>query len=133
MTDLATDLEAAFQQATAAAEQPSTFPDVVIDLAASRPVRKAHTVFHAWKEDTDTWDGWAMYTDLQTALQTAASDYVSGEYGDQDDPETARPNLLVWSSRNGTEWHLTDGGHGTDITVTATTVYAAVLVEPASA
>jgi hypothetical protein len=122
MTDLATDLEAAFQQATTEAEQPSAFPDVVINLAVTRPVRKAHTVFHAWKEDTDMWDGWAMYTDLQTALQTAASDYVESEYGDQDDPESPRPGELTWAKEHGS-WHLSDGATATLVQVSPTPVY----------
>lgn len=132
MPDLAVDLEAAYQQVTTAAEQPSTFPDITIDLAATRPVRKASSVFHAWMEGTDMWDGWAMYTDLPTALQAAASDYVESEYGDPDEPDAVQPGPLVWSSRTGTEWHLADGGHGTNVIVTATTVYS-VSAEPAAA
>lgn len=121
MTDLTTAIETA---SAARAANPAPQPDpVTIDLANTRRVAKASVVFHAYMEDSDMWDGWAMYADLPTALQTAASDYVDGEYGDQDDPETDRPGVLVWSMAYGS-WHLSDGGKDTLVRVTETAVYA---------
>lgn len=121
MTDLTTAIETVLADRQT---NPAPKPDpITIDLANTRRVTKAGTVFHAWREDTDYWDGWAMYTELQTALQTAASDYVEHEYGDQDDPETARPGALVWTKAHGS-WHLSEGGIDTHVRVTETDVYA---------
>lgn len=128
MTDLTTAIETA--HAERIANQPPAPEPMTTVLADTKPIAKANTVFHAWMEDADQWDGWAMYTDLPTALQHAAVDYVSGEYPDPDDdePDLAKPGALVWTSRTGASWCLADDDRDTGVRVTPTAVYG-----PASA
>lgn len=85
------------------------------------PLTVALTVYEAWREDENGWDGQALYLDLATAKEQAAADYVTQEYGDQDDPESARPGELAWADEHGS-WHLSDGDTATLIQVTATPV-----------
>ncbi|MET8694762.1 hypothetical protein ABZV65_19715 [Streptomyces bauhiniae] len=84
------------------------------------------TVFHAWMEDNDWWDGNALYLDLDTAKQHAAYDYEDDEYGhpdeDSDDEDAnVRPDF-AWE-QVGSRWHLIDHGKDTNIRVGETTVY----------
>ncbi|MFF5404579.1 hypothetical protein ACFY8K_16940 [Streptomyces misionensis] len=89
---------------------------------------QAITVFHAWMEDSDWWDGNALYLDLDTAKTHAAYDYEGDEYGHPDedgDDEGAniRPDF-TWE-QSGCRWHLIDHGKDTGIRVGETTVYRA--------
>lgn len=122
MTDLATSIEQT--HAAAIANQPPAPDPIRIDLTQTRRNAKVGTVFHAWWEDSDMWDGWAMYDNLQDALQGAASDYVGEEYGHQDDPEERYDGILEWHFKYGS-WRLTDEGTDTGVQVTETAVYAA--------
>ena len=128
MTDLATSIEQA--HAAAIANQPPALDPIRIDLAQTRRNVKVGTVFHAWWEDSDMWDGWAMYDNLQDALQGAASDYVGEEYGHKDDPKERYDGILEWHFKYGS-WRLSDEGTDTGVQVTETAVYAARTVQEA--
>lgn len=88
---------------------------------------QALTVFHAWWEDYDGWDGNELYLNLDTAKAHAAFSYEGEEYGhlnpdsEDDDEPTARPNFS-WHSEHG-RWHLYDHGHATGVRVSETTIY----------
>ncbi|MDH6116868.1 hypothetical protein ABH930_000287 [Kitasatospora sp. GAS204A] len=86
------------------------------------PLTVALTVYQAWWEDYANWDGQAMYLDADTAKEQAATDYVAEEYGDQDDPESARPGELTWG-RVGSGWNLADSDRSTAVHVDPTPVY----------
>ena len=71
-----------------------------------------HTVWHAWMEDHDWWDGNELYADLDLGKAHAAHDYEAEEYPEPDgDPGTARPDF-VWHEEHGF-WHLHDHGKDT--------------------
>jgi hypothetical protein len=71
-----------------------------------------HTVWHAWMEDHDLWDGNVMYADLELGKAHAAHDYEADEYPEPDDDEaTARPEF-EWREAHGF-WHLFDHGKDT--------------------
>ncbi|MEV5347143.1 hypothetical protein [Streptomyces achromogenes] len=86
----------------------------------------AITVFHAWMEDSDWWDGNALYVDLETAKIHAAYDYEGDEYGHPDpDEEADEPRSTPdfhWHQQ-GSRWHLLDHNRDTGIRVGETTVY----------
>jgi hypothetical protein len=89
---------------------------------------QALTVFHAWWEDHDMWDGNALYLDLDTAKVHAAFDYEGEEYGHwddeaeaEDDEPRSRPEF-TWMFEHGS-WHLLDHGKGTLVQVSTTSVY----------
>jgi hypothetical protein len=86
------------------------------------PLVVALTVHQAWWEDHPNWDGSQLYLDLDTAKEHAARDYVAEEYGDQDDPETARPGELAWG-RVGNGWNLADGDRSTPVHIDPTPIY----------
>ncbi|MEU5596858.1 hypothetical protein [Streptomyces sp. NPDC020298] len=89
---------------------------------------RALTVFHAWMEDSDWWDGNALYLDLDTAKTRAAYDYEGDEYGHFDDEgETDEPRSkpdFSWVWEHGS-WHLLDHGKNTLVQVSETTIYRA--------
>jgi hypothetical protein len=123
VTDLATAIETA--HAAAQANRPPAPDPVVIDLVAPGGAVKTGLLYHAWMEDSDCWDGWAMYTDLPTAMEQAAQQYADDEYpyrNEPDDEECAKPGQLVWTSAHGT-WHLAEAGKDTGIRITLTAVY----------
>lgn len=97
---------------------------VAIDPDAVAQASIAGQFLHAWMEDTDQWDGWAMFTDLRTAMEITAAHYADEEYPFRNDTEEpgAKPRPLVWTKDHGS-WHLTDGGRDTLIRLTTTTVY----------
>jgi hypothetical protein len=87
---------------------------------------RALTVFHAWMEDSDMWDGNALYLDLETAKTHAAYDYEGDEYGhwdgeDEDDEPRSKPDF-TWVEEHGS-WHLLDHGKHTLVQISETTVY----------
>ncbi|MCL8016913.1 hypothetical protein [Streptomyces sp. AS02] len=85
---------------------------------------RALTVFHAWWEDNDMWDGNELYLDLDTAKVHAAFSYEGDEYGhpeEDDDEDTARPDFS-WEFGYG-QWMLLDHGKDTLVRVSETTVY----------
>lgn len=86
---------------------------------------RAMTIFHAWWEDNDMWDGNSLYLDLETAKQHAAYDYEGEEYGhwdDEDREEGQSAPELTWAWEYGS-WHLLDHGRGTLVQITERTVY----------
>lgn len=86
------------------------------------PLAVALTVYQAWWEDYPNWDGAAMYLDLDTAKECAATDYVSENYADQADPESTQPSELTWTQAHGS-WHLSDGDTATLVQVSPAHVY----------
>ncbi|MFF2864544.1 hypothetical protein ACFVSX_32270 [Streptomyces rubiginosohelvolus] len=82
-----------------------------------------HTVWSVWMEDSDSWDGVALYADEQTALAHAAADWISSEYGqpDPDDPGQTT-HALTWTKPY-SQWELADEGCDTGIRVTEANVY----------
>jgi hypothetical protein len=87
---------------------------------------RAFTVFHAWWEDNDMWDGNSLYLDLDAAKAHAAYDYEGEEYGhfddeDEDDEPRAKPDF-TWVKEHGS-WHLVDHGKNTNVQISETTVY----------
>ncbi|MDX3575940.1 hypothetical protein [Streptomyces sp. FL07-04A] len=87
----------------------------------------ALTAFQAWWENYDSWDGTALYTDLETAKRHAAYDYEGDEYGhpDEDDDEGAniRPDF-TWVEEHGS-WHLLDHGKKTLVQISPTWIWRA--------
>lgn len=83
----------------------------------------ALTIWQAWWEGYDTWDGEFAYLDLATAKACVARDYEATEYGepDQDDEPRTRPDFN-WVKARGS-WHLIDHGQDTDVQVYETPVY----------
>lgn len=84
----------------------------------------ALTAWQAWWEDNDSWDGYALYLDLDTAKAHAAYNYEGWEYGwpdeDDDEPRT-RPNL-TWAYEHGS-WHLLEDGKNTLVQVSQAHIY----------
>lgn len=82
----------------------------------------------AWWEDNDSWDGYALYLDEDTAKLHAARDYLAYEYccyGDCEDEGTdAHAGLptLTWSEEYG-RWYLLADGTATGIQVSPAPVY----------
>ncbi|WP_405964793.1 hypothetical protein OG713_34655 [Streptomyces sp. NBC_00723] len=86
----------------------------------------ALTVFQAWWEDYDSWDGAALYVDLETAKRHAARDYEGEEYGhfdDEDDEPRERPEF-TWVEDHGS-WHLHDHGKNTLVQISPTWIWRA--------
>lgn len=89
---------------------------------------RAITVFHAWMEDSDFFDGNALYLDLETAKAHAAYDYEGDEYGhfdgsdDESDEPRSRPSF-TWENSPGGHWYLIDHGQDTRVRVAERTVY----------
>lgn len=92
--------------------------------ADAPPLATALTVWQAWWEDYDGWDGFALYLDLDTAKTHAAHDYEGEEYGwpDEDDDEPHTRPALTWVKEHGS-WHLLDDGRNTNVQVSPTSVY----------
>jgi hypothetical protein len=109
--------------------QPQADP-VTIDPDTVSKATQAGTFFHAWMEDCDQWDGWAMFTDLRTAMEITAAQYADDEYPFRNDTEDsgAAPGELTWTSDHGS-WHLTDAGRDTMIRLTRTIVYGSAAQE----
>lgn len=85
---------------------------------------RAITVFHAWMEDSDYFDGNALYLDLDTAKAHAAYDYEGDEYGHPDEDDEGaniRPNF-TWENCHG-RWVLIDHGKDTGVRVAERTVW----------
>jgi hypothetical protein len=87
---------------------------------------RAISVFHAWWEDYDSWDGNELYLDLETAKTHAAYDYEGEEYGhwddeDEDDEPRSVPEF-TWRLEHG-RWVLYDHGSETGVRVSETAVY----------
>jgi hypothetical protein len=103
--------------------QPQNDP-VTIDPDSVTPARQTGHLFHAWMEDCDQWEGWAMYTNLRTAMEIAAAAYADDEYPFRNDAEEpgAAPGVLVWTHAHHS-WHLIDGGRDTRIRITPTAIY----------
>jgi hypothetical protein len=123
MTDLATALEAV--HADQLASQPPAPDPVTVDPNDQTSLARTGDLFHAWMEGSDAWDGWAMYTDLDTAMKVAAVAYADEEYPYRDEPDDegcSKPGQLVWTKVYGS-WHLADGGRDTRIRITLTAVY----------
>jgi len=99
----------------------------------NKPGRLAtdHTVYQAWMESSDWWDGTALYLDLDTAKAHAAYDYEGDEYGhpDEDDDEEpgARP-AFTWTEKYG-RWMLYDGGRDTGVRIATASVYRPATAE----
>lgn len=85
---------------------------------------RAITLFHVWMEDSDYFDGNALYVDLETAKAHAAYDYEGDEYGhhDEDDDEPRATPLFTWEEAHG-RWALLDHGQDTRIRVAESTVW----------
>jgi len=93
-------------------------------MTSTPRLARAITVFHAWWEDYDSWDGNELYLDFDTAKVHAAFSYEGDEYGHvepDDDEDTSRPDFS-WEFRYG-RWMLLDHGKDTLVRVSETTVY----------
>lgn len=85
---------------------------------------RAMTVFHVWMEDSDYFDGNALYLDLEAAKTHAAYDYEGDEYGhpdENDDEPSARPDF-TWEEHY-SRWLLFDHGRDTRVRVAECTVW----------
>lgn len=82
----------------------------------------ALTVWQAWWEDHDMWDGNEMYLDFDTAKTHAAFSYEADEYPEPEDrDETAWPDFS-WEFGYG-QWMLLDHGKDTLVRVSRRSVY----------
>jgi len=83
-----------------------------------------HTVFQAWMEDNDWWDGYALYVDPELAKARAARGYEDDEYGypDPDDEEPGARPEFAWTEDHG-HWYLSDRGEDTRVRVAPVRVY----------
>jgi hypothetical protein len=84
------------------------------------------TVWQAWWDDHDMWDGRLMYTDLDTAKRHAAVDYVGEEHGwlPEDDPDDEAPEVtLAWMVDRG-RWHLLADGVQTGVQLYETRIWS---------
>lgn len=139
MSDLATAIEAeAAHRAEVAAAAPPIEPITATIPTGPQPITAAYTMWRAWWEGRDMWDGAACYVDRDTALTHAAIDYVGEEYSwphlEDEDDEQAKPGALLWTWEHGA-WHLSDGGSATLVQVYEERVYgpATVAAVPGSA
>lgn len=87
----------------------------------------ALTIWHAWWENYDMWDGNALYLDLEVAKAHAAYDYEGDEYGhfDEEEDEDDEPRStaeFTWVEEHGS-WHLLDHGKNTLVQVSPRPVY----------
>jgi hypothetical protein len=85
---------------------------------------RAITVFHAWMEDSNYFDGNALYLDLETAKIHATHDYEGDEYGHPDEDDEGaniRPDF-TWQEKY-SRWLLLDHGKDTGIRVAETPVW----------
>lgn len=80
------------------------------------------TVYRAWWEDYEGWDGAATYADLDTAKTCATADYVREQNAPGGDVAG-----LCWKAA-GQRWELVDGGDPTSVYV-----YAERVLGPATA
>lgn len=71
-----------------------------------------HTVWHAWMEDHDWWDGNELYADLELGKAHAAHDYETDEYPEPEDDEDSPKTDFEWREAHGF-WHLFDHGKDT--------------------
>lgn len=86
------------------------------------------TVWHAWMEDHDWWDGNELYADLDLAKVHAAHDYEADEYPEpDDDPDTERPEF-TWHEEHGF-WYLNDRGRDTLVRVSPRHVFRTATAE----
>ncbi|MEU5496124.1 hypothetical protein [Streptomyces griseofuscus] len=83
---------------------------------------RALTVHLAWWEDNDSWDGYALYLDEDTAKAAAADDYENYEYGDPDEDDERQRPLLTWETSYN-RWCLLADGRDTGVRVNAMTVH----------
>lgn len=81
-----------------------------------------HTVYQAWMEDHDWWDGNELYTDLDLAKVHAAHDYEADEYPEPDDEEPGQRPVFTWHEEHGF-WHLNDHGKDTLVRVSPRHVF----------
>ncbi|MBT2467808.1 hypothetical protein J7E97_07960 [Streptomyces sp. ISL-66] len=84
------------------------------------------TGWQAWWEDVDTWDGFTLYADLDTAKHHAAVAYISDEHSwhADDDPADEAPDVvLTWAFAH-SRWHLLADGKGTGIQLYRHSTYA---------
>lgn len=83
-----------------------------------------HTVWHAWAEDQDLWDGNELYADLELGKAHAAYDYEGDEYGhpEPDDEESGQRPEFEWHEAHGF-WHLFDHGKDTMVRLSPRHVY----------
>lgn len=84
----------------------------------SANLRTTATVYRAWWEQRDGWDGALTYATADTARVCASADYVRDEY-----PPGETPLTLRWATDDdggGEEmWELLDGGEATGVEVYA--------------
>lgn len=71
-----------------------------------------HTVWQAWMEDHDWWDGNELYADLELGKAHAAHDYEGEEYPESDGTEPTAGPSFEWREEHGF-WHLFDHGKDT--------------------
>jgi hypothetical protein len=103
---------------TAQHSEPDTVPRLAVAL----------TLWQAWWENYDRWDGYALYFDLDLAKKHGAHDYKGDEYGhpdpeDQDEDPGDTPDF-EWVEKLGS-WHLLDHGKDTLVRLSPAPVYRA--------
>src|SRR5438128_223742 len=83
---------------------------------------RALTIWHAWWEAVDMWDGDEMYLDLDTAKIHAAFSYEADEYPEPEDRAPDGQPDFTWEFDHG-QWMLLDHGKDTLVRVSQRTVY----------
>jgi len=86
----------------------------------------ALTLWQAWWENYDQWDGYALYLDLDLAKKHGAHDYKGDEYGhhdlaDEEEEPSSQPDF-EWVEV-GESWHLLDHGQDTLVRLYPVPVY----------
>jgi hypothetical protein len=88
----------------------------------------AVTLWQAWWENYDRWDGYALYVDLDLAKKHGEHDYKGDEYGhpapDDEDEEPGSTPEFTWVEVGGS-WHLMDHGQDTLVRLSPAPVYRA--------
>lgn len=84
------------------------------------------TVWQAWWENHDMWDGHLLYTDLDTAKHHAAVGYIGEEYGwlPEDDPDDEAPEVALAWLLDHRRWHLIADGSDTGVQLYETRVWS---------
>lgn len=91
---------------------------VRFEYRLSPPVlKKTMTLWRAWCENFEGWDGEAVYADRQVAQQQAAVDYVSESHGWTFDGtnEDESPDVELSWVISGGRWCLLSDGLGTGV------------------
>lgn len=94
---------------------------IVVDFATPLAVVKVATVFYAYDEQDESWEGAGFFAHFDDALWTTARTWANEEYG----YDAAPPEKITW--RKGRHlWRLYDGDSPTDIVVSESPLLGSV-------